>query len=377
MTKSQQAEVNIGLVGHVDHGKTTIVKSLTGVWADTHSEEQKRGITIRLGYADVLLEKSGRRVAFVDAPGHETLMTVMISGAAIMDGAMLVIAANEKCPQPQTYEHLMALDIVGVKNIIIVQNKVDLVTKEEAMKNYQQIKEFVKGTIAEDAPIIPLAAHHKLNLDALIDAIEEYIPTPKRDLKKPVRMFIARSFDINKPGTPIEKLKGGVIGGSIVQGKITIGESIEIRPGIHMGDKWEPVVTEVTGLNTCGKSVKEAVPGGLIGVATMMDPALTKTDLLVGNIAGKAGELPPVLNEMEVKLTLMERMVGADKVEPPKMNEPVVVSVGTATTIGMVQTTKPLRMKLKRPICAEKGWKASISRRIGNRWRLIGYGTIA
>ncbi len=393
---SKQAEVNIGLVGHVDHGKTTITKALTGKWTDTHSEELKRGITIRLGYADTVIRycecgettveekcpkcgkktKAKRTIAFVDAPGHETLMAVMISGSAIMDGAMLIIAANEPCPQPQTEEHLMALGMMGIKNIIIVQNKVDLVSREEAEKNHEQIREFTKGSIAENAPIVPIAAHYGINLNALCAAIEEYIPTPKRDYTKPARMMIARSFDVNKPGTELGKLTGGVVGGSLIQGKISIGDKIEIRPGINKDDEWAPIVTEVIGLNTVGTKVDEAGPGGLIGVATKLDPTLTKTDKLVGNIAGKEGDLPPVWDELELDVTLMDRVIGVEKPEPIKQNEPLVINVGTATTIGFMQGMKPFKLKLKRPICADKGWKAAISRRINNRWRLVGYGTI-
>ncbi|MCU0631927.1 MAG: GTP-binding protein, partial [Methanolinea sp.] len=167
--------VNIGVVGHVDHGKTTLVYGLTESWTDRHSEEIKRGISIRLGYADATFYRCERcagpeafgthpecpvcggkavpfrSVSFVDAPGHETLMATMLSGSALMDGAMLVIAANETCPQPQTKEHLMALELVGIKKIVIVQNKIDVVPQKEALKHYEQIKSFVKGTIAEHA----------------------------------------------------------------------------------------------------------------------------------------------------------------------------------------------------------------------------------
>jgi len=390
-----QAEVNIGLVGHVDHGKTTLVKALTGTWTDTHSEEVKRGITIRLGYADVQIRcccdhsttkeacpicgkktQPKRKVAFVDAPGHETLMAVMISGSAIMDGAMLVIAANEECPQPQTYEHLTALSIMGIKNIIVVQNKIDLVNRDEALKNHQQIKDFLKGTIAENAPIIPVAAHHGINIDALAEAIEKYVPTPKRDTTKPAVMYIARSFDINKPGSGPEKLSGGVIGGSVIQGKIAVGDEIEIRPGIQRNEKFAPITTKVTSLNTCGKAVKEALPGGLIGIGTQLDASLTKSDQLVGNIAGDAKALPPVRDSLVLKVKMMERAVGMEKVEPLKDREALVLNIGTATTIGMVTKLKPVTLTLKRPICAETGAKAAISRRVGNRWRLVGYGEI-
>ncbi|HJX04408.1 MAG TPA: translation initiation factor IF-2 subunit gamma, partial [Thermoplasmata archaeon] len=258
-----QPETNIGMIGHVDHGKTMLTKALTGENTDRHSEEVKRGISIRLGYADVAFYKCKncdepecytnvptcpncegkcellRSVSFVDAPGHETLMATMLSGAAIMNGALLLIAANEECPQPQTREHLMALSIIGVDKIIVVQNKIDIVSKEEARKNYKEIQDFVKGTIAENAPIIPISAHHDMNIDMLIMAIEKTIPTPKWDMTKPPRMYVARSFDVNVPGTKIDSLKGGVIGGSLIQGKLKVGDEIEIAPGsrVESGSK--------------------------------------------------------------------------------------------------------------------------------------------
>lgn len=255
-TLPSQPEINIGLVGHVDHGKTTLTQALSGIWTDTHSEERKRGISIKLGYADTAFYKTkegqyyatGRRpdgvddienelqrvVSFVDAPGHETLMAIMITGASIMDGAMLMVAANETCPQPQTREHLMALEIAGIKNIVIVQNKIDLVSKERALESYQEVKAFLKGTIAENAPVIPVSAHHDVNLDILIDAIEQTIPTPDRSKDKRSIMHVARSFDINRPGTRPSKLRGGVIGGSIVEGEFNDGDEVIILSLIHI-----------------------------------------------------------------------------------------------------------------------------------------------
>ena len=180
----RQPEVNIGMVGHVDHGKTTIVEAITGVWAARHSEELRRGITIKLGYADAPIYRCPvceepanystspvcpncgaetefqRGLSFVDAPGHEALMATMLSGAAVMDGAVLVIAADEPCPQPQTREHLAAIEIMGVENIVIAQNKIDIVDKQRALESYQEILKFIEGTIAEGAPIIPLSLIH-------------------------------------------------------------------------------------------------------------------------------------------------------------------------------------------------------------------------
>ncbi|MCD6477377.1 MAG: translation initiation factor IF-2 subunit gamma [Candidatus Aenigmarchaeota archaeon] len=397
--------VNIGLFGHVDHGKTTIVEALTGKWADVHSEEMKRGITIRLGYADAVVYRCPkckkpacystskkcpvcfgdtepqRIISFVDAPGHNALMATVLSGASLIDGALLIIAANEKCPQPQTAEHLMALQIVGIKHIVIVQNKIDMVSKEEVLENYRQIKEFVKGTIAENAPIIPISAIQRVNIDALLEAIEKYVPTPKRDLKADPKMYIARSFDVNKPGTPIDKIVGGVIGGSLVKGKFKVGDEIEIRPGTFIGGEFKPLKTKITSLHKFGKSVKEAGPGGLVGVGTKLDPALTKSDFLAGNVAGYEGKLPPVWKRLSLDVKLFERAIGDTEINPVSeisTNETLMITSGTGRTVGLVTSGRKneIDIELKVPICAEIGDKVALFRQISGRWRLIGYGII-
>jgi translation initiation factor 2 subunit 3 len=401
-----QAVVNIGMVGHIDHGKTTLTESLSGVWTDVHSEEIRRGITIRLGYADASFMRCPecgrystkekcpycgatteflRRVSFVDAPGHEMLMATMISGAAIMDGALLVIAANEPCPQPQTKEHLMALDIVGVRNLVVAQNKIELVPREKVLENYQQIKEFLAGTPFENSPIIPISAVHKANIDKLIETIEEHIPTPKRDLTKPPRMYIARSFDVNRPGTRPEKLCGGVLGGSLTQGKLKVGEEIEIRPGIKVSREgrttWQHLNSKVVSLHAMRSPLEEAVPGGLIGVGTLLDPSLTKGDSLVGSVLGAPGGLPEVLETLELDIHLMKRVVGLQEeleVKPLVTGEPIMLNVGTTMTVGMISSARGDRatVRLKLPVCVERGARAALSRRVAGRWRLIGYGII-
>ncbi len=389
-----QSEINIGVVGHVDHGKTTLVKALTGQWADKHSEEIKRGITIRLGYADTSIyycEKSKkyvtkeedcekgekakfkRKISFVDCPGHETLMAVTMSGASLMDGAILVIAANEPCPQPQTKEHLQALNISGIKNIIIVQNKIDTVTKKQAEENYNQIKEFLKGSIAEKAPIIPVSSNYKLNLDELLAAIEEKIPTPKRNEKKKPKMLIARSFDINKPNSEIKNLKGGVVGGSIIQGKLRVGDEVVISPGAYVKGEYLPLKTKIVSLSTSEGLIKEAHPGGLIGVGTTLDPSLTKGDNLIGNIIELKGSETKPRSEITIDYHLFEKYKG-DKL---KEGELLVINAGTTTTIGTITKIdkKHLTLKLKKPICSEKGEKIAISKKT-TRWTLIGYGEL-
>jgi translation initiation factor 2 subunit 3 len=403
-------EVNIGMVGHVDHGKTTLVKSLSGIWTDQHSEEVKRGISIRLGYADATFRKCPscpepdaytvdekcshcgaetevlRTVSFVDSPGHETLMATMLCGAAIMDGAVLVISANEPCPQPQTKEHLMALNITGIDRIVIVQNKIDLMTREQVMEHYQQIKNFVKGTVAENAPIIPISAQQNLNVDLVIQAVEETIPTPPRNTEKPPLLKIARSFDINRPGAAPDSLKGGVIGGSLSQGVLHIGDKIEICPGRlvdYEGRKqWIPIQTKVVTLLAGKGALDEIGPGGLMGLGTQLDPIMTKSDALVGQVAGEPGKLPPARSSFTMNMQLLERVVGVtdeSSVEPIHSSEPLMLNVGTATTVGVVSSAREggvVQVQLKRPVCADKGDRVAVSRRIGARWRLIGVGAI-
>jgi len=402
----KQPEVNLGTLGHVENGKSTLVQALAGIWTARHSEEMRRGITIRVGYADAAFYKCTkcgtygtkatcsscgspaeflRAVSFVDCPGHHSLMVTMLSGAALMDGALLVLSATEKCPQPQDREHLAAAEIVGINKIVIVQNKIDVVSRERVLESYNEIQAFVKGTIAEKAPIIPISAQRSINIDALIEAIEKTIPTPKREANKPSLMSIVRSFDVNRPGTLGEEIVGGVIGGTILQGVFKVGDEIEISPGIRMerGGKsyYEPLHTKIISLHAGGKNVDETASGGLIGVGTLLDPSLTKADSLVGNLVGKPKNLPPVRESLSLDIRLFERAIGTEeltKVERIKPNEALVLNANTAVTSGIVDMIKGNRidLSLKRPICVEANTRLSISRRIGDSWRLIGFGMV-
>ena len=400
-----QPSVNIGMVGHVDHGKSTLTLALTGTRTDVHSEEIKRGISIKLGYADVPVYKctdesgeevySGKKlndscelsrvISIVDAPGHETLMATMLSGSSIMNGALLVIAANEKCPQPQTREHLIALDIMGINNIVVVQNKIDLVTRERAMESYREIKAFLKGSVAQDSPIIPVSAYHSTNIDALMKAINDVIPTPKYDINANPLMYVARSFDVNKPGANPQNIKGGVLGGSLIRGSLGVGDEIEIAPGIQVtkGNKttWENVVTEIVSLMAGKSSYDRIIPGGLAAVGTKLDPFLTKGDSFTGRVVGKVGRVPSVVFNMSIEASLLKRVVGFEEeqnVEPLKSKESLMLTVGTANTVGVATAVRDqnIEITLKYPVASDIGERISIGRRISNRWRLIGYGKI-
>lgn len=302
-----------------------------------------------------------------------------------MDGALFVLASNAKCPQAQDREHLLAAGSVGIKNLVFVQNKIDVISKERALENFKEIKAFVKGTIAEDAPIVPISAQHGTNIDVLLREIEDRIPTPKRDLTASPRLFVLRSFEVNKPGTEIDDIVGGVIGGSVVQGVFRIGDEIEIRPGIPVQEggksRYEPLVTTVRSLSVSRGQVQEATSGGLVGIGTDLDPSLTKSDGLVGSVTGKTGALPPSLSKITLDVNLFEKVVGTELAVPVdkiRSNEALVLNVGTTVTSGLVSSAREslVDVTLRKPVCAEAGSKVAISRRITDSWRLIGFGTL-
>ena len=418
---TMQAELVIGTIGHVDHGKSTLVKALTGKFPDTHSEELRRGITIRLGYADCELRlcegnhskypffngyttekicpvdknhgqtKLLRRISFSDCPGHEVLMATMLSGAAIMDGVLLVISATEPVPMPQTREHLAAMNIIGMKNLIVCQNKVELVSENEAERNYSDILNFLEKERSEggskDVDILPISAIHKANIDVLIKELYEKIPKPVRNPNADPLMYVARSFDVNKPGTFLDRWVGGIIGGVINQGVFKIGDEIEIRPGINLGKRWEPLKTDIVSLKSGFGNIENAYPGGLIGIGTDLDPALTKNDQLVGQMVGSPGHLPPVWTTLDFKATFMERVVGTKTdremdIKSINVNTPLMLNINTAKTVGMVTSishhkeTTNISVNLKLPVCASIGSRVAISFQVEHRWRLVGYGQI-
>ena len=396
MEKTQNLpELNVGVVGHIDHGKTTLLSKLTGKFTDTHSEELRRGITIKLGYAETIIYnndgeynnksigKPVRYVSFVDAPGHEMLMATMLSGAAVIDAAILVIAANEGI-KPQTQEHLMALQAKNIKSIIVVQNKIDLVSKEQALKNYKEIKDFLKGTIAENAPVIPVSAQQEINLEKIFQELA-LIEIPKRDLNSEPFFLVARSFDINRPGSKIQDLKGGVLGGILKRGILRIGDEIEIKPGIstkkHQEVLYKTLKTKILSLHKGNQSVKEITPGASISIETSLDPFLTKADSLTGCVVSLIGKLPEIKYNIKLKTKLFGEVFGLGikrKVEPFKSKEFLMLSINTTITVGTIEkiSENHVELSLNIPIVALPGDNAGVARNIDGHWRLIGWGKV-
>eukprot|EP00752_Nemacystus_decipiens_P009270 g8282.t1 len=405
---SRQATINIGTIGHVAHGKSTVVKAISGVQTVRFKNELERNITIKLGYANAKIfkavegavpgpgnfrskgshhgdrfEEDGktwelqRHVSFVDCPGHDILMATMLNGAAVMDAALLLVAGNETCPQPQTSEHLAAVEIMRLQNIIILQNKVDLVKHDQAMLQHEQIRKFVAGTVADDAPVIPISAVLKYNIDVVCEYINCKIPIPVRDFTSVPRLIIIRSFDVNKPGEEVEHLRGG--------------DEIEVRPGIVTKDpegnvRCEPIFSKILSLYAEQNDLKFAVPGGLIGVGTRVDPTLTRADRLVGQVLGLKGNLPDVFTEVEISFYLLRRLLGVKtqeggkqaKVQKLQRQEILMVNIGSTASGGKVLAVKQdlAKILLTQPVCTQEGEKIALSRRVDKHWRLIGWGQI-
>ncbi len=396
----KQSVINIGTLGHIDHGKTSLTRAITGVWTDRHSESIKRNMTIKLGYADAVIKicrkcdeytvgdtckqcggtpEPLKRISLLDAPGHETLMATAIAGSSVIDAILFVIAANEQCPMQQTKEHLMIINVLGIKNVIIVQTKIDIVGKEAAIAHYKQIRAFVKGSIIENAPVIPVMSNLGINLDILLRKMAE-IPVPERDTASDPLMYVVRSFDVNRPGADATKLVGGVIGGAIIKGTIKNNDEIEIRPGFKhekmKKESYEPIFTVIRGITNGTDPVTQATPGGLIALSTEVDPAFTKADSLVGNAVGLVGKLPPVVNSISMKYFKLAR----DDVPEQRIteNESLILGIATATALGYVKSAKKdvIEVEFKRPLCIPNTMKIAVMRNIAHRWRLTGYGQI-
>lgn len=364
-----------------------------------------------------------RHVSFVDCPGHDILMATMLNGAAVMDAALLLVAGNETCPQPQTSEHLAAVEIMKLEHIIILQNKVDLIKEEQALEHQKSISAFVrgsswscvcllslcyiadmpKGTVAESSPIVPISAQLKYNIDAVNEYIVKRIPIPVRDFSSDPRLIVIRSFDVNKPGAEVDELKGGVAGGSILKGVLRLGQEVEIRPGIVTKDsagrnKCKPIFSRIMSLHAENNLLSFAVPGGLIGVGTRIDPTLCRADRLVGQVLGEVGKLPKIYTgryyrlsrtttayicyaELEISLFLLRRLLGVKtedkkqtKVSKLVKNEILLINIGSTSTGGRVLSVKAdlAKIQLTSPACTEVGEKVALSRRIEKHWRLVG-----
>lgn len=397
-----QPIVNVGVLGHVAHGKSTLVRQITGIRTQKHSNENKTGgRTIKLGYANVKIFKCSNEecgwyytrssetfemicgkcdieskcdlvnhTSFVDAPGHEFLMSTMLNGAAVMDCAILVIAANEQVPQPQTQEHLIAAEIMGLTNILIVQNKIDTITPDKVQSNAEEIRNWVKGTCAENSKIIPISAQKGDGVQKIIESLALLKIQESRSTSDPIFACI-RSFDVNKPGTDVRELTGGVIGGTLLQGTLRIGDDIIVKPGIpKVGGQCIELKTTITGIQSEKNRLDQVVPGGLIALETTLDPRFTSKDCLVGCVLGT--NLSNVINEIDIKYHSL-------KGTKFNLNDMLRITYLSRSVMCSVKSIKKriMHLMLQEPLCIVSTCsKVSLSIQRDNQFRLVGVGKL-
>lgn len=406
----EQPILNLGCLGSVSDGKSTMVKLLSGKSTQTHSKEKVRNITMKVGYANTKFWKSKKdntltssysdvdnsethnlihHVSFVDCPGHHDLLEVMMSGAMVMDGGIVVVSGNESIEnKPQLKQHIITAKLVGLKKIIFILNKLDLVDKYVANERYEDLVNFLKEFDIIDPIIIPMSMSLGLGKENLIQSIIDYFPPSERRQIKTTQFMITRSFDINKNGITPQKFKPGVVGGSLISGDIQVGDEIIISPGKQKktatGWKVKEFTTKVVSLKSEKDSLDKIYPGGLTAIGTEIDPYYTMKDKLKGNIIFKKSEnyQRNIYYEIDINLKFVEW--NKEYFELIKKDKILTLQIGANTLVSKVisinntnEETKLVKFILERPICVLDDQNILVCDKVdGNHLSIIAYGKV-
>jgi translation initiation factor 2 subunit 3 len=397
-----QPILNIGCLGSVSDGKSTTVFQLTGTKTQRHSNEKTRNITIKPGYANmkVWLKSDGEyettnsegsiadatlvhHLSFVDCPGHQELILAMMGSVSLMRGAIVVVSAAEPISKkPQLIQHLAAAKMGGLERLIVIFNKLDLITQEKAIERKEELDELLAKLEIKPRYIIPTALNKKIGLQNVIKAIMEVFPPElsESSATETAEFRITRSFDVNKPGTNWDKMVGGVFGGSLLSGTIKVGDEIEIRPGQYAKKKdgsftVMPIVTTVNSIQTDKISLETLHPGGLTAIGTDVDPFYCKDDKLSGAVVGLKGTLPPVYQEITMNVTLTSDFDGNWS---PKRDDNVYLQIGNVNTEAQLVELKgdDFKFKLSKPSCISADSLILVCCNVGDILKIVGFGYI-
>jgi len=396
-----QPILNIGCLGSVSDGKSTTVEKLTGTKTQRHSSEKIRNITIKPGYANMkiwynkeedIYETTNSQVmnmdnfelvhhlSFVDCPGHQELILTMMSSVSLMKGALVVVAANEDVKKkPQLIQHLAAAKMAGLDKLIILFNKLDLVSKEVAMERKEQLDELLQKLEITPKYIIPTSVNKKIGIQNVIKAIMEVFPPKVEEEDDKIEFKITRSFDINKPGINWDSVEGGVIGGSLISGKLKVGDTIEIRPGRYSSNKDGfnviPIKTKILSIESEKIKLDDIISGGLTAIGTDIDPVYCKDGKLEGSIMGLTGNLPDVYSEITMKINLTDAFEGEWE---PKKKDTIFLQIGNVNTESQVVDIKEdkITFKLSKPSCIPKDSLILICSDNNEILRIVGYGNM-
>ena len=418
-SKVLQPTINIGVIGHVSNGKTTLVEKLTLTDTRKFSKEQETNKTIRLGYANAKIYKcdtctvpqayqSGpssemerkcihcdnmmqlvKHISFVDSPGHNLLMATMLNGTCIMDSTMLITSLhNTKYPAPQTIEHMIVAEIMDLDTVICA-NKVDLVKRTDVESKLKQFRQYLTGTKYETSKIIPMSANFNINTDVLCQYICECIPEPEKNLNSNIEMIIVRSFNVNKQNISIEDIQGGVIGGSIIQGTLKLEDEIVIIPGFVVKNPsnetafiYQPIRSTVHELYSDKTKLEQAIPGGLIAVKLSIDPYFTGQDRLIGNILiTQNNDDYKVFEQFTTTYSILKDVndISTDDYTKITLTDIIVVNCNAKNVSCKLLNKEKKTLELKcidEPICVKIGGKITLSKKTTAGTRLIGFGYV-
>ena len=308
MNSLPSKSVIVGTAGHVDHGKSTLIKVLTGIDPDRLKEEKERGITIDLGFAHLILP-SGILAGIVDVPGHERFIHNMVIGAGGVDLVMLVIAADEGV-MPQTVEHLEICELLGIKDGFVILTKVDLVDEELLELVTEDVREFLKGTFLEGAPIIPFSAFTLQGNEDIIKVLDEKAKkVQEKPIHKPFRLPIDGVFTVKGHGT--------VVRGTAISGEVALGDEVMVYP--------QGILTKVRGIQVHGKPVDKAYAGMRTALNLLN---VSKDEVERGNVVSLPGILKPT-QWLDVEIKMVRKLS-----KPLKNFENLLLYMGTSEVLA-------------------------------------------
>lgn len=412
----KQAVINIGMIGHVSNGKTTLTKNLTGILTQKRKDELQANMTIKLGYANTKIFKCDdcdnpecyqstgssvmehmctncngptkllTHISITDVPGHNSFMSTMLNGTCVMDKAILVESCgnDENMPAPQTAEHFKITKEIGVETIFACLNKTDLMIKSK--QKIPHLMKKIRNFVGKDIPIIPISGSQALNIDVVCEYLAN-IKFPKKDLSSGFRMTVVRSFNCNSPNTKISELKGGVLGGALSRGTMKLGEDVLVYPGFISKNKnadndnepewsYSPFNCKILSLSSERNSLEYAIPGGFIGVQLDIDPGIACDDTLAGQMIVKKSDNMDhvrVCEALKIKYTNLNN----DGVKIKK-NDNILISCNSnkLQCSVMKASGENLTLKLEKPLCIELGDKLTVLLSEDNAVNICGYGVI-
>ena len=383
---NKQPIFNIGMLGSVSDGKSTCVQGTTGTKTQRHRSEQTNNITIKQGYANIIIwfnpdtkkyySTNGdaknhivdgvecqliHQLSFIDCPGHQDLIRIMMGCINLMHGVIVVVAANDPIDKkPQLIQHLAAIEKAGITDVIVCLNKLDLITKEQSLEKYSDLKKLLQRYNIKPKAIIPVSFSRGLNTEEVLKSIiKNFSFVPETNDGPPIFMA-TRSFNINKQGIPFNEVQGGVIGGSLINGTLKVGDIIEIKPGICKKGRNFPFTTKITSLKSDNTSLDRILPGGLIGIGTELDPYFCSDDQMSGQIIGLAGTLPEVVNSITLNYTIVNDF-GCNW--NPKVDDSVYLQIGTNSIESKVTQfdDRTMTFNLSKAACIVGGSNIMIS----------------